>query len=69
MVQAGDMAGTTRPTEVGRSARVLLTCTFLYALIAEVLVDVVNSVLNDIGIDEKLLGSRCSPLSRILQSS
>jgi len=51
------------------SARVLLACTSLYALIAEVLVDVVNSVLNDIGIDEKSLGSRCSPLSRILQSS
>jgi len=34
---------------------VLLTCTFLYALIAEVLVDVVNIVLNGSGIDEKVL--------------
>ena len=51
------------------SPSVPLTCTFLCALIAEVLVDVLNAVLDDSGIDEKFLGSRCSPLSRILQSS
>jgi Ca2+:H+ antiporter len=38
------------------SASVLLTCTFLYAMIAEILVDVVDVVLNGSGIDEKFLG-------------
>lgn len=38
------------------SASVLLSCTFLYAMIAEILVDVVDVVLNGSGIDEKFLG-------------
>ena len=38
------------------SASVLLACTFLYALIAEVLVGVVSVVLNRSGIDERFLG-------------
>lgn len=38
------------------SASVLLACTFLYAMIAEILVDVVDVVLNGSGIDEKFLG-------------
>jgi len=38
------------------SASVLLTCTFLYAMIAEILVDVVDVVLEGSGIDEKFLG-------------
>jgi Ca2+:H+ antiporter len=38
------------------SASVLLACTFLYALIAELLVDVVDVILEDSGIDEKFLG-------------
>ncbi|KAF8073669.1 hypothetical protein FPV67DRAFT_1666430 [Lyophyllum atratum] len=38
------------------SASVLLTCTALYAVIAELLVDVVDVVLEDSGIDEKFLG-------------
>lgn len=38
------------------SASVLLVCTFLYALIAELLVEVVDVVLKDSGIDEKFLG-------------
>ncbi|EDR13307.1 uncharacterized protein LACBIDRAFT_309026 [Laccaria bicolor S238N-H82] len=38
------------------SASVLLTCTFLYAIIAELLVDVVDVILEDSGIDEKFLG-------------
>ena len=46
----------------------LPTCTFLYAMIAEIPIDVVNGVLKVSGIDEKFLGP-CSLLSRILQSS
>ena len=38
------------------SASVLLACTFLYAMIAEILVDVVDVVLDGSGIDEKFLG-------------
>ncbi|KAG8818200.1 hypothetical protein FRC17_010906 [Serendipita sp. 399] len=38
------------------SASVLLTCTLLYAIIAEILVDVVDVVLQGTAIDEKLLG-------------
>ncbi|OJT13644.1 Low affinity vacuolar monovalent cation/H(+) antiporter [Trametes pubescens] len=38
------------------SASVLLACTALYAIIAEVLVDVVDVVLEGSGIDEKFLG-------------
>jgi len=38
------------------SASVLLACTALYAIIAELLVDVVDVVLEDSGIDEKFLG-------------
>ncbi|KAI9058458.1 hypothetical protein FKP32DRAFT_1614893 [Trametes sanguinea] len=38
------------------SASVLLACTALYAVIAEVLVDVVDVVLEGSGIDEKFLG-------------
>ncbi|KAF8908997.1 hypothetical protein CPB84DRAFT_117339 [Gymnopilus junonius] len=38
------------------SASVLLACTALYAIIAELLVDVVDVVLKDSGIDEKFLG-------------
>ncbi|KXN88148.1 Low affinity vacuolar monovalent cation/H(+) antiporter [Leucoagaricus sp. SymC.cos] len=38
------------------SASVLLGCTALYAIIAELLVDVVDVVLKDSGIDEKFLG-------------
>ena len=38
------------------SASVLLSCTFLYAMIAEILVDVVDVVLDGSGIDEKFLG-------------
>ncbi|KAH9480542.1 Putative cation exchanger [Psilocybe cubensis] len=38
------------------SASVLLACTALYAVIAELLVDVVDVVLKDSGIDEKFLG-------------
>jgi Ca2+:H+ antiporter len=38
------------------SASVLLGCTALYAIIAELLVDVVDVVLVDSGIDEKFLG-------------
>ncbi|KAF8270796.1 hypothetical protein EI94DRAFT_1721930 [Lactarius quietus] len=38
------------------SASVLLACTALYAIIAELLVDVVDVVLNGSGIDEKFLG-------------
>ncbi|KAG5639201.1 hypothetical protein H0H81_005680 [Sphagnurus paluster] len=38
------------------SASVLLACTALYAVIAELLVDVVDVVLEDSGIDEKFLG-------------
>ncbi|KAF9485870.1 hypothetical protein BDN70DRAFT_909968 [Pholiota conissans] len=38
------------------SASVLLACTFLYAIIAELLVDVVDVILEDSGIDEKFLG-------------
>ncbi|CAG7852206.1 Putative cation exchanger C521.04c [Serendipita indica DSM 11827] len=38
------------------SASVLLACTLLYAIIAEILVDVVDVVLQGSGIDEKLLG-------------
>ncbi|KAN0139888.1 hypothetical protein V8E53_002550 [Lactarius tabidus] len=38
------------------SASVLLACTALYAVIAELLVDVVDVVLNGSGIDEKFLG-------------
>ncbi|EJD50677.1 hypothetical protein AURDEDRAFT_112251 [Auricularia subglabra TFB-10046 SS5] len=40
----------------GTSATVLLACTALYAMIAEILVDVVDVVLAGSGIDEKLLG-------------
>ena len=40
----------------GISAGVLLGCTLLYALIAEILVDVVDVVLHGSGIDEKFLG-------------
>ncbi|KAF8483109.1 hypothetical protein JB92DRAFT_3032701 [Gautieria morchelliformis] len=40
----------------GLSASVLLACTFLYALIAEILVDVVDVVLEGSGIQEKFLG-------------
>lgn len=39
-----------------KSATVLLACTVLYAIIAEILVDVVDVVLNGSGISEKLLG-------------
>ncbi|KWU46403.1 hypothetical protein RHOSPDRAFT_15333 [Rhodotorula sp. JG-1b] len=39
-----------------KSATVLLTCTVLYAVIAEILVDVVDVVLKGSGISEKLLG-------------
>lgn len=39
-----------------KSATVLLACTVLYAIIAEVLVDVVDVVLKGSGISEKLLG-------------
>ena len=38
------------------SASVLLACTVFYALIAELLVDVVDVVLKGSGIDEKFLG-------------
>ncbi|KAG6907854.1 hypothetical protein DXG01_007118 [Tephrocybe rancida] len=38
------------------SASVLLGCTALYAIIAELLVDVVDVILEDSGIDEKFLG-------------
>ncbi len=38
------------------STAVLLSCTVLYALIAEILVDVVDVVLDGSGIDEKFLG-------------
>ncbi|KAF5382717.1 hypothetical protein D9615_002835 [Tricholomella constricta] len=38
------------------SASVLLACTALYAIIAELLVDVVDVILEDAGIDEKFLG-------------
>ncbi|KAK0564966.1 hypothetical protein OC861_004010 [Tilletia horrida] len=38
------------------SVSVLLGCTVLYAIIAEILVDVVDVVLNGSGIDEKFLG-------------
>ncbi|KAL7423680.1 hypothetical protein Q5752_001262 [Cryptotrichosporon argae] len=40
----------------GVSAGVLLACTLLYAIIAEILVDVVDVVLNGSGLDEKFLG-------------
>ncbi|ORX35412.1 hypothetical protein BD324DRAFT_632740 [Kockovaella imperatae] len=40
----------------GVSAGVLLGCTLLYAIIAEILVDVVDVVLHGSGIDEKFLG-------------
>ncbi|WWC68422.1 calcium/proton exchanger [Kwoniella pini CBS 10737] len=40
----------------GVSAGVLLGCTLLYAVIAEILVDVVDVVLQGSGIDEKFLG-------------
>jgi Ca2+:H+ antiporter len=40
----------------GVSAAVLLGCTLLYAIIAEVLVDVVDVVLAGSGVDEKFLG-------------
>ena len=39
-----------------KSAVVLLTATVAYAIIAEILVDTVDSVLNNIDIDEKFLG-------------
>ncbi|CDZ97511.1 Ca2 /H antiporter VCX1 and related proteins [Phaffia rhodozyma] len=38
------------------SASVLLSCTLLYAIIAEILVDVVDVVLEGSGLDEKFLG-------------
>lgn len=38
------------------SASVLLACTALYAMIAEILVDVVDAILEGSGIDEKFLG-------------
>lgn len=38
------------------SASVLLACTALYAVIAEILVDVVDAILKDSAIDEKFLG-------------
>ncbi|KAF5338954.1 hypothetical protein D9611_008688 [Ephemerocybe angulata] len=38
------------------SASILLACTALYALIAEILVDVVDDILQGSGIDEKFLG-------------
>ncbi|TFK40690.1 hypothetical protein BDQ12DRAFT_679869 [Crucibulum laeve] len=38
------------------SASVLLACTALYAIIAELLVDVVDAILEGSGIDEKFLG-------------
>ncbi|KAI6027750.1 Sodium/calcium exchanger protein-domain-containing protein [Pisolithus microcarpus] len=38
------------------SAAVLLACTALYAVIAELLVDVVDVILEDYGIEEKFLG-------------
>lgn len=40
----------------GISLTVLLSCTVLYAIIAEILVDVVDVVLDGSGIDEKFLG-------------
>jgi len=40
----------------GVSAAVLLGCTLLYAIIAEILVDVVDVVLAGSGVDEKFLG-------------
>jgi Ca2+:H+ antiporter len=40
----------------GVSAAVLISCTLLYAIIAEVLVDVVDVILAGSGIDEKFLG-------------
>lgn len=40
----------------GVSLTVLLSCTVLYAIIAEILVDVVDVVLDGSGIDEKFLG-------------
>ena len=40
----------------GTSVSVLLGCTVLYAIIAEILVDVVDVVLDGSGIDEKFLG-------------
>ncbi|GJN94285.1 hypothetical protein Rhopal_007359-T1 [Rhodotorula paludigena] len=39
-----------------KSATVLLACTVLYAIIAEILVDVVDVILEGSGISEKLLG-------------
>ncbi|KIK59230.1 hypothetical protein GYMLUDRAFT_74516 [Collybiopsis luxurians FD-317 M1] len=38
------------------SASVLLACTALYAIIAEILVDVIDVILGDSGLDEKFLG-------------
>ncbi|KAI6039684.1 hypothetical protein EDC04DRAFT_2895020 [Pisolithus marmoratus] len=38
------------------SAAVLLACTALYAVIAEILVDVVDVILQDYGVEEKFLG-------------
>ncbi|KAF5381246.1 hypothetical protein D9757_007869 [Collybiopsis confluens] len=38
------------------SASVLLGCTALYAVIAEILVDVIDVILGDSGLDEKFLG-------------
>ncbi|GAA6010621.1 hypothetical protein JCM11491_002997 [Sporobolomyces phaffii] len=40
----------------GKSVTVLLVCTLLYAVIAEILVDVVDVILDGSGIPEKLLG-------------
>ncbi|GAA5906066.1 calcium/hydrogen antiporter [Sporobolomyces salmoneus] len=40
----------------GKSVTVLLGCTLLYAIIAEILVDVVDVILEGSGIPEKLLG-------------
>lgn len=53
----GGAAGHEAPSWTrGVSAAVLLSCTLLYAIIAEVLVDVVDVVLKGSGVDEKFLG-------------
>jgi len=54
---AGDAHGHGGPSWSRQtSASVLLSCTVLYALIAEILVDVVDVVLEGSGIQEKFLG-------------
>ncbi|EIN12705.1 hypothetical protein PUNSTDRAFT_82032, partial [Punctularia strigosozonata HHB-11173 SS5] len=55
--EAGGHGGHDAPSwSRATSASVLLACTALYAIIAEILVDVVDVVLEGSGIDEKFLG-------------